>query len=544
MKKTATHDLTRTLLLSTIVLIPCAFLWQTFNSFVMFKQLLLNMLVTVCTIAVLNDKKKLLIPAWSLPISLFALLSTLSGLCSEHPIMATVNSMMLFIYVMFGILLKNSFIHDQKNIIMDMVLYITAAVSLIGILQFFGNGFLSPYKDLPGKWRVFSTFGNPSFLAAFLAGALPLSVHRYLKNKDLGSVLLLTLPALCLILTFARASWISLGLVLVLWAVISKKISFKHLFTVALTIVLLVTAISAARPDFRKHLLNMDSWKGRAFLWMVGTAVIRDHALTGIGLNQFRTSHLQYQHDMLRAHPELIDRFKPFAPVEEFCHNDFIQIIAETGLPGLLFLCYALFALFTALRKHAAHPLTIEFAALLGILGLCVNALFFFPFYLPPTLFLCTILLVLSEKKDVHAHAVRVPDTARYITTGICILIAVGSLTTLISDLYLKRGADALVNGRPAHAETLFQKAIAFNPWSGENRYFLGRALFLQKKYQEAGSVLEATLPVYNNYFVYSLLAFVYNYSGREKQCERVMTFLHDALPGQRITTTYGLALE
>lgn len=176
MKKTATHDQLRSLLLLTIVLIPCAFLWQAFNSFVLFKQLMLNIMVSACTIWSLFHNKRISVPKWTVPVAFFAGYSVLSGLYSAQPLFAAVNGMMLFVYLMFGTLLSSSFDRNSKEHVREVLLYTTATVSLIGILQFFGNGFLSPTRTCPGNGVYSRRSATPASLPHSLSG---FSLFRY-----------------------------------------------------------------------------------------------------------------------------------------------------------------------------------------------------------------------------------------------------------------------------------------------------------------------------------------------------------------------------
>ncbi|MBU0579768.1 MAG: O-antigen ligase family protein [Candidatus Margulisbacteria bacterium] len=476
----------------------------------------------------------LILTGFSFVISLF----------SKQIIFASLNSYLLFQYVLFGLIIVNIFSKNDFVEHTQILLYITALIALWGIIQFFFPGLFSPYSYLPGKWKVFSTFGNPSYLAAFLAGLIPLSINNYLQKKSKESFFIALLPILCLLLTFARASWLSIIIVLLFWITRIKKIPWFKIVVYSGLIILIITLIIQTHSGFKKHFFNFNSLKGRFFLWKISAHVMKDHWLVGLGLNQFRCTHFDYQYKMLKTQPQLAQLYAPFAPVEEYLHNDFLQIFVELGLIGLIIFIYLLYRIFKTAQPYFKKPFSFEFAAFLGLLALLINALFFFPFYLPPTLLLSMFLLSIISNQEKTFITFKLHIITKIVLSSFALLTIFLCFRVGLGDIYLEKGYQALNKNLLNIAYTNFQQAVHYNPWSGENRYFLAKTLYYQKQFPAALKELTKAELSFRNYYTQALAVFIYHKQGAFIKNKQLVDYINKALPGQKITLEYGLSLE
>jgi O-antigen ligase len=103
----------------------------------------------------------------------------------------------------------------------------------------------------------------------------------------------------------------------------------------------------------------------RLDIWKATVAMVSDHALTGVGLGCFATGILPYQ---------TATRLVPHA------HNQFLQVLGQSGLIGFIGLLFLLRHAWHAIRKGAAHlagddtrrgPFHASVAALLAALVYC-----------------------------------------------------------------------------------------------------------------------------------------------------------------------------
>lgn len=546
MKQTATTSHTFYLIIALFITIPLVFIWGSFNSFTLVKQVFFNIIFGFLAIYIawIEKPNKIIIPNLFKPLFIIFIISLFSALWSKQQLFSSLNSCLLLFYILLGIFMINFLRKKDFETIIEILLYSTAFISIIGIIQFFFPNFLTPDADVPGKWRVISSFGNPSYLAAFLVGILPLAWQRYSQKKNLENSIFLILPLICLILTFSRASWLSILIIALIWLFAYKKFSLKYFLITTFIAILIISSIAATQPGFKKQLLNFDSLKGRFFLSQMSLLIIKNHWLTGVGLNQFRYHYLDYQYQMLKENPALATTYAPFAPVEEYIHNDFLQIFAELGIFGFTALIFFLYIIFKYLLLFSKKPLSLEFASLLGLLAILINAVFFFPFYLPPTLLL-TIFFIsiigLSEKKTT---TINFNISIKILLTIIALPTIIISINTLIGDISLENGAQNLNENKLIKSTAYFQKAVKLNPWSGENRYFLAKTYFLSKEYNKAQAEIFKCLQSSRNYYIYTLQVFLYNMNHQKQKANTITNYLETALPGRKLTLKYGLSME
>ncbi len=243
------------------------------------------------------------------------------------------------------------------------------ALALIGIVQFYG--FWQPLA-LVGiasgtRLAITSLAGNPGDLGAYLVLPVLIAQVGLLRRLRSGegwsrpavwgpaAALVLCLYALLLTQTLAAVAAVTVGS-LVLWgALMPRRRSLIALGAGAAVAVLLVAAVAplrqrvvekarqAAEGDWNGVLTGrLDGW--RTAVWMLG-----EHPLTGVGQGAYRP-------EFVPAKLALMDRGVPFYQDLTVgfgnAHNDFLEVGAEWGIPGLLALAWGLWVLFGALRRE------------------------------------------------------------------------------------------------------------------------------------------------------------------------------------------------
>lgn len=111
----------------------------------------------------------------------------------------------------------------------------------------------------------------------------------------------------------------------------------------------------------------------RLAYWRVAWQMFLDHPLTGVGLGAFPAVYPHYGHASAK-----LERL-------EKAHNDYLQLLSDAGLLGVLLLCWFVIELLRQLRRQARHLNQLrsqERALLIGgyvaVLGLAVHSLFDF----------------------------------------------------------------------------------------------------------------------------------------------------------------------
>jgi O-antigen ligase len=285
------------------------------------------------------------------------------------------------------------------------LLWPAAALALVGILQF--HGVWEPLQLVGTQWDprlgITSFAGNPGDLGAFVVLPCLIALWSFPALRPgqrwmTGLALVLCLYALALTQTLASLAALALGAVVLLWLRLPRRVALAGLAGgAALAAVILLTVAplrervlgkmrGLAAGDLNEVLTGrLDGW--RAALWMLG-----EHPAAGVG-------HGAYLPEYIPAKLALLDRGVEFLPgqtqpVFSNAHNEFLEVGAEWGIPGLLALAWALWVVLRAARRvpEGDRPLVWS-----GLAALTVLSLAYFPFRVailafPAILFLAWLL--------------------------------------------------------------------------------------------------------------------------------------------------------
>lgn len=243
-----------------------------------------------------------------------------------------------------------------------------ALAASYGLLQYVD---LDPLWDVLFKGRIFSTFGQPNALAAFLVMSLPFAFVLALQShRSLRTIGRVATPAIAgaLLLTMSRGGYVAL----VVAAVATLAIVARHVPTSWwLRVVggaVLSLAVLAAVPATRTTLTDVgaratsiagpldSSNDKRVDLWVVAVAMTNDHPWFGTGHEVYPQFFDEYADQELDAKSRAI--LAPFRP--ESPHNGYLATAVNAGWPALVFYAAVIgWALIEAGRRFRAtlHPL-------------------------------------------------------------------------------------------------------------------------------------------------------------------------------------------
>jgi O-antigen ligase len=217
-----------------------------------------------------------------------------------------------------------------------------------------------------GAVRVFSTFGTPNTLAAYIEFTVPVLVvislsgfrtsFREMLGRSvwLGSIIASGMGLLTLGLTQSRGGWIGMAVgLIVVFAFLPRKLRLgAMLIGGVFAIVFLLTPAGRSQVDRFAEVFRDDETAisaehqyalGRGSLWGAAIGMIEDEPLTGIGAGEFDYHYREYT-------PSWLDRFP-----RGQAHNGWLQMGAQAGLPGILaftaWLAASLVALGGAIRR-------------------------------------------------------------------------------------------------------------------------------------------------------------------------------------------------
>lgn len=130
--------------------------------------------------------------------------------------------------------------------------------------------------------------------------------------------------------------------------------------------------------------------EGRLPVWRSTLEMARNHPLTGVGLGTFRYGFPRFQTNYLNLY-------------YSHAHNDFLELLAETGWPGALLIFVPIFVLLILMiRSFATDPRRYRPAVTLGCIGstvaLLVHSLADFNLHIPSNALVFAIVLGIGYK--------------------------------------------------------------------------------------------------------------------------------------------------
>lgn len=357
--------------------------------------------------------------------------------------------------------------HSEIIVLIKGFVLFSFFAAIYGILQTSGIDFV----DWTFKRSPLSTFGRRNFAAEYLVMIFPyLYTLIFISRKKERFIYLFISVFLFihLVLTFTRASWIAFVFSSLFFFFSIKKIpsfSLKKIITFLLFF-LLISPIFSQVKKFGKG-----SVKSRILIWKTTLKMSKDHFLTGIGPGNFQIIYPLYAGKQK-------DSLLPTTINIRNVHNDYLEVLVETGIIGLLlflwFLCIP-FSLYKNISKGKEKILFI--GVLTSILAMYINALFSFPFKRVPTLYIFWtsfgILSILANKKE------KIYRKKIYLWNFILFIIYFASSFlffhyAVMANFYFKKTMEVKEKVRK---KQMVEKCVKHFPYSIEFNFFAGNVL-------------------------------------------------------------------
>lgn len=229
------------------------------------------------------------------------------------------------------------------------------------------------------RMRILATLGNPNFVSALLAAGLP--VAWVLAKRPNRRALFSTawgLQMLALLATGSRAGLLAVAASLV-WLCVLGRASIRILLGLGL----LLLFVAAFIPS-RNLMTTID---GRLYIWRITASHVFEKPLFGFGPGSFEPKYIEWETEHWRKGRGAAEERK-FASLQAHAHNDFLEILVESGFAGLFGFLSVLgsFSIF-AFRKARETGDALLAGASAGVIALASTALVDFPFYRPAALF-------------------------------------------------------------------------------------------------------------------------------------------------------------
>ena len=385
-------------------------------------------------------------------------------------------------------------------------------VSILGIAQVWGADIptLIPTGG-PG-----STFGNKNMAAQYLLFVLPVVFYLLLFSSEPARewlyAALASLMTTYFVYTGTRAAWGGAWIAAMTFfcclllaghraknLLLFSKRKWGFVLGIALFVVVMNTIPRYSLPGFGgvPVLARLESMvevetqgQDRFAIWANSLAIFADHPILGAGKGNFRFIYPAYARRVIED-----PSFTPQSWATD-AHNDYVQLLAETGFLGAAAFLFILALLarrfWQGLKQEFEPQLLVVAFALVAILA---EAFWDFPFNLPVTTAFFWIyagilwkLTHTAPPDEPHKTAKVFSYAAIALVTILCTLFSVLTLSSLRGEFHYSRGAKEIYEGSRDLAERDLAKATRISPLNYRYHFLLGLVQIRKGDYEKAAA--------------------------------------------------------
>jgi len=314
--------------------------------------------------------------------------------------------------------------NNANTITILITAFVSAGIlqSIISLLQLYGV-----LPSFNAYFKMTGTFGNPDALAGYLASVSPFAFGLYLSLGDQKIkwltgfflvLIILVLPA-----TMIRNGWIasSAGIFFVLAHAKRGKIlalfSHKLLSSMAMTVLMLSIILSS----YGLYFLRPESIQGRLLIWKMTVQMTLDHPICGLGLGRYGMEYGYYQATYFAQHPGN-NHEKYLAGNVNHAHNEYLEILTELGMIGLLLFLAVIYILWNS--KNSQKPDPISTSAKASLLSILIFMFASFPLHILPTAVNTAFITAVMATTHPPAFVIRLHKPVLFTTAGILLITA------------------------------------------------------------------------------------------------------------------------
>lgn len=356
----------------TLIFVPILFVGNTNELFEFPKMFFIHGVAAILATKFISDilLKKVEIRQFPIAVSFYIVAFLVSTLLSSHLYTSlwgyysrfTDSLFSLISFGIFYIVVKETLSLNELKILKGIMLFSAIPVSLFGISQHFG--LFSEILWFGEKTaRVYSTFGQPNWLAQYLVMIVPFVIYKFITSeKGLVWYLQYLIIFMCLWFTYSMSGFLGFGVVFSLLLIyIVKSFGFRKnlLKLVFLTIPLIMVPILFPGIAFEKLKDAKNDLLGNTSVKVFAqTDPISQRAEYSISDPGYIRKHLWLgTWDLIVSDPKIFlvgtgpetfpyafQKFRPIALnyssewnyVFNKPHNYFLETFAETGIIGLI----------------------------------------------------------------------------------------------------------------------------------------------------------------------------------------------------------------
>jgi putative inorganic carbon (hco3(-)) transporter len=478
-----------------------------FNKLVFVYLIAIAILTTWAVDTIVSKRFTLARTPLNLPIALFVLVQIITTLTSIHPhtsifgyysrfhggLLSTLSySLLYYAFV--------TYIPKSRSTTQTYLITLSTSLTLVAIYAIaerFGIDKHIWVQDVQN--RVFSTLGQPNWLAAYLIALIPISLtlgahHLAQKNRNLGLYLIgnAVIALISIIFTKSQSGLGATIIILPLTLIyLIRTYNLTHLYRIIIPIVLVLALLGRERliqsytsllkivpfystsselieEENQTRIGGSDSMVIRRLVWTGAIDIFRQYPILGTGPETFA-----YAYYTVR--PATHNLVSEWDFIYNKAHNEYLNFLATTGIFGLvtyLSIIYISLRTFWTSRTNHKYP-HISAGLLLGYLSILITNFFGFSVVtIALFFFLLPALAIAQTTPDYHS---------RHINLGFYIpLFFVGWLSLNLfsstlrywqADRLYASGRNAIAFGPSYLAHALDQLSLAHSLKPGESTY-------------------------------------------------------------------------
>ncbi|NVM04103.1 MAG: O-antigen ligase family protein [Candidatus Helarchaeota archaeon] len=284
------------------------------------------------------------------PIIVFFSICILSLIKSEYLLYSIKGSITLLLYILIGYFFTLNNIKNKEDIkkVTLLLIFLSLIFSGIGIYNhFFTKGLLfqSITKGVPRPF--FSEHGS---YAAFITFGFALSLNLGLNAKNNLPTWIFRIVSLIIfagiILSFTRAAWLGTLFLIVFsfWFTLLKKFSVKNIFILFLIILIfcLIIYLLVLNTDVLTHFFSIYDIRNLSNLerlnrWTAAVRMFEQNPVLGVGYDTYINNYYYYRN---------VNYLTPLSSSFMGVHSEFLKVLSETGIVGLVSFILLLFIFF------------------------------------------------------------------------------------------------------------------------------------------------------------------------------------------------------
>ncbi len=498
-------------------------------------------ILSVILLFFVKNKDKVSISKETLYFFLFFVWQVLSIFWAKSKI-ASVNSILYIVILLVSYFPLLYFVRKRTDIFRILAYYFaisSTVISIIGTLQYFGLiGNLFNQVAPPAAMFVNKNFASPFSIFAFWWSFL-----YFLKSKKKIFIPVISLNLFFNIISATRSVWVATIFTIILFSLLclsNKKVvlNFKG---IAAVMVILLTLIFVTRfkpanvriqKDYQKQIGDIikvnSSAKVRLNRWKNSLAIISSKPIAGYGLNNFDVVYPKFHNAKVKDEYYTAKYF--FGGV----HNEYLQILSETGIIGLLLFAILLFSYFRMLSS--VEEIFLRYSLLLSTVSILITSFFSSTLHYPTYLFLFMLNFIIAVTKSQN-RVLKLPlKSLKIIYLFIFIVYTYLFYNIFQTDRFLKKANAEFYKGYISYAFLYSKKAISY--WKYDtyllyNASNYGFTLFLydKKNLNELLKINDLTLKALPYHFLpnYSKGLLLYSV-GTKKEIKNYLTQKNELL--------------